>query len=246
MSVGTYLREAREAAGFSVEQISSQTCIRSEVIRDLECEKFISSGGNAYARGHIRTISKIISADTDRLLADFELITGKFDRPIIDLLAETHATNVKPRRSPNISYKFLASVAAGVVGLLILVPTAGSILKNSTHSQSVKTSVSKVVSIPAPEPVIAPVVVGAKQVIVTADSGTTWLSVSDVNGKSLYIGTLKRGDTQSFSDTQRLSITLGNAGAATITVDGKDLGVAGARGEVKSVQFDPGAQVIQG
>jgi cytoskeletal protein RodZ len=84
MSVGTYLREAREAAGYSVEQISSKTRIRPDVIRDLESEKFQSSGGNAYARGHIRTIGNLINADIDRLISEFEAVTGEVDRPMIE------------------------------------------------------------------------------------------------------------------------------------------------------------------
>ena len=59
------LRAAREAAGLSVEQVSQKTNIRAAVIEDLEKNSVDVSGGIAYARGHIRSIAKVIKADGD-------------------------------------------------------------------------------------------------------------------------------------------------------------------------------------
>ena len=57
------LRAAREAAGLSVEQVSQKTNIRAAVIEDLEKNSVDVSGGIVYARGHIRSIAKVIKAD---------------------------------------------------------------------------------------------------------------------------------------------------------------------------------------
>jgi cytoskeletal protein RodZ len=262
MSVGKYLREAREAAGYSVEQISSKTRIRAEVIRDLECEKFQSCGGNAYARGHIRTIGQVVNADIDRLLTEFESTTGEVQRPMIDLLTENNATSVKKQRAlPKMTYKFMASTAAVVVGLMILVPTATSMFKTTTNStkstspkvslanrtQSVAVSATQGVSTDSRKQQNNAAVVptmptnGTGNLVFSADSGTTWIAVTDAQGTNIFTGKIVKGSSQSFDASQLLNVTLGNSGAVSVTLNGKSLGYPGALGEVKYLQYGPGA-----
>jgi cytoskeletal protein RodZ len=242
MSVGTYLREAREAAGYSVEQIATKTRIRAEVIRDLECEKFQSCGGNAYARGHIRTIGQFVNADLDRLITEFEATTGEVDRPMIDLLTENSATSRKPQRAlPKMTYKFMASTAAVVVGLMILVPTANSLFKSttkSTHSTKVSAT-AKSVAVPATQAATTPVGSPTGNLLISADRGTTWIAVTDANGASLFTGKITTGQSQSFDASKLINVTLGNAGAVTMTLNGKSIGTPGALGEVKYLQYGP-------
>jgi cytoskeleton protein RodZ len=242
MSVGTYLREAREAAGYSVEQIATKTRIRPQVIRDLECEEFQSCGGNAYARGHIRTIGQFINADLDRLITEFEAATGEVDRPMIELLTENSATTVKQGGGiPKITYKFMASTAAVIVGLIILVPTANSLFKSTTksaHSSKASTS-AKSVAVPATQALTVPVVPQTGNLIISADNGTSWIAVTDMNGVNLFTGKISTGQSQSFDASKLINVTLGNAGAVTVTLNGKSMGTPGASGEVKYLQYGP-------
>ena len=251
MSVGIYLREARQAAGYSLEQISAQTRIRVAVLRDLENDQFESAGGNAYARGHIRTIGQLLGADIDLLLTKFQATTGQIDRPMIDLLTESSATSLhRQKHLPKFSYKFLATSAAVLVGLMILVPTASSIIKSTTKSAQKVSIAAKSVAVPATQAGITSKrkqqsattpVVTTGNLVLSADSGTTWIAVTDANGNNVFTGKLVRGQTQNFDASQLLDITLGNAGAVNITLDGKFLGAAGTQGEVKYLQFGPGA-----
>src|SRR3954469_18036897 len=71
-SLGAALRAAREAAGLSVEDIAADTRIRSTLIRDLESDRFESSGAPVYARGHVRAITHTIGVD---------------EKPFLDLFA---------------------------------------------------------------------------------------------------------------------------------------------------------------
>jgi cytoskeletal protein RodZ len=59
------LRAAREASGLSIDQVAKKTNIRAGVIEDLEKNSVEVCGGIAYARGHIRSIAKVIKADGD-------------------------------------------------------------------------------------------------------------------------------------------------------------------------------------
>ena len=236
MSVGTYLREAREAAGYSVEEISSLTRIRPAVIKDLEAENFISSGGNAYARGHIRTIAQLVNTDLDRLLTAFEECTGENNRPMIELLEENNATSHRQRSSVKITPKFLVAAVSIVVGVAIIIPSGLAIAKKVVH-KSVAVSTSKASQ---PQPQQQSVTPAANRgVVIKASSGTSWLSVVDSNGTLLFSGKLSNGTSQSFDPTNGLSMTIGNAGAISVSVNGKDQGSIGRVGEVKTLSFAP-------
>ena len=234
MSVGTYLREAREAAGYSVEEISSLTRIRPAVIKDLEAENFISSGGNAYARGHIRTIAQLVNTDLDRLLTAFEECTGENNRPMIELLEENNATSHRQRSSVKITPKFLVAAVSIVVGVAIIIPSGLAIAKKVVH-KSVAVSTSK-----ASQPQQQSITPAANRgVVIKASSGTSWLSVVDSNGTLLFSGKLASGASQIFDPTNGLSMTIGNAGAISVSVNGKDQGLIGRIGEVKTLSFAP-------
>ncbi len=79
MSIGILLRQARESAGLSIDDVAKRTNIRSRVLQDLEVENFISSGGNAYARGHIRSIARVIKANPELLIEEFNQTVGEED-----------------------------------------------------------------------------------------------------------------------------------------------------------------------
>ncbi len=243
-SLGQALREAREAAGMSVAQISAATRVRANVILDLEADKFVSSGGVAYARGHIRTIAQLVNADASALIALLEAETGQVDRPMIDLLAENYVT--PPRREgPKVSYKTLSIVAASVLGLLILVPALSGVLKSTpTKLVTAAASVSDTPSEPSPT-LTSGTVVATKTsdvaVVITAIAGSSWLGVTDSTGAQIFNGTLVKGQTQTFTDNQLLRFVIGNAGAVNLNVNGVDSGTPGAVGEVVHLEYGPGA-----
>lgn len=250
MTVGSSLRSARVAAQFSIEKVSDDTRIRVNVITDLENNKFDSSGGIAYARGHIRTIAKLVGADGDALIAEMETTTGEIDRPMIDLLSENFATSI-PRETPRVSYKTMSMAAAAVVGALIIVPAVSSMMSHSTGKKSTAvvalsqtptptTPTNSATAPPAIDPLVATKSSGVS-VTVTATLGTTWLGVTDSTGAQQFSGRLGKGQSHTFTENQLLRFVIGNAGAVNLTVNGQNIGAPGAIGEVVHLEFGPGA-----
>src|SRR3954468_12570417 len=76
LTLGAALRAAREAAGLTVEQVSADTRIRATLVRDLEADRFASSGGAVYARGHVKSIASTLKVDAAPLLALFDKAEG--------------------------------------------------------------------------------------------------------------------------------------------------------------------------
>jgi cytoskeletal protein RodZ len=240
VSVGAQLRAARDAARYSIENIADRTYIRPSVITDLENDKFDSAGGLAYARGHVRTIAKILNLDVDAITADFEALTNVQERPMIDLLTENKAAHEKGELS-KISYKTMSAVAVGVVALLVLVPTVSSLF----HSSAKKVVVASKPSTTTPATGSNGVATVATKltdvtIVVTGVTGSSWVGVSDSAGAQVYSGRISVGASQTFTNSQPLNIVIGNAGAVNLVVNGKDLGTPGAVGEVVHLQFAPG------
>jgi hypothetical protein len=71
-----------------------------------------------------------------------------------------------------------------------------------------------------------------------AASDRTWLKVTGADGEDVFTGFLLAGQTQEYTTDGPLRLWVGRAGALRVSVDGKDLGPAGASGAVKEVTVD--------
>jgi len=78
----------------------------------------------------------------------------------------------------------------------------------------------------------------SKRVKLTAKD-TCWIKIRDANGQVILSRLLKEGDTFAPPNTPGLEMTVGSAGALTVTVDGKELAALGPAGQVKHLSLDP-------
>jgi hypothetical protein len=72
VSIGEELAQARGHAGLSVAQVSQRTRIRQTIIRGIESDDYSVCGGDFYARGHIRSIAKVVGADPEPLIQEYD------------------------------------------------------------------------------------------------------------------------------------------------------------------------------
>ena len=94
MSIGQALAEARQQAGLTVADVSQRTRIREGIIRGIEADDFSVCGGDFYARGHIRSIAKVVGADPAPLVTEYDQVWrdqgGSTDvRRVMDLITES-------------------------------------------------------------------------------------------------------------------------------------------------------------
>ena len=238
LTLGTEIRGARERAGYTIAKVAEITRIREAVIKDIEADSFSSCGGDAYARGHIRSIAKVIKLSGDDLIEKFAQLTGDFDRPMIDLLEENSVVKVRPAR-PQISYKALASVAASVVALLIAVPAVISLFPtNKTSTVAPSSQVAAPSTTDQNSQVVATKTSGVS-LVVTGIAGKSWIGIQDESGAQIFSGSIKAGEARSFGEDQLLQVTIGNAAAVSLNVNGEDIGTPGGVGEVVHLSFSP-------
>ena len=134
MSLGSALKSARTAAGLSVEELAARTRIRGALIKELENDNFVNCGGDTYARGHIRTIARILEIDGAQLLSEFTEPFAPEERPMMDLLVENSAAR-PPREKKPISWKALSGIAASIV---VVVASVQFVVVINKSNESVK------------------------------------------------------------------------------------------------------------
>ncbi|MCU1592827.1 MAG: rane protein [Frankiales bacterium] len=251
--LGAALREAREAAGKTVEQISSHTKIRATVIRDLEADRFGSSGGAVYARGHLKSIASALMIDPAPFLQLFDREQGQAAPPaLLD-----QATHVPGPVTSFGGTAFAASAAAaltperrgprwgvaltGAAAVLLVIIGVGSL---SSPSDKAPTALAAsptstpavtgqpVVQTPNPESVASKPPVTGAQLRLRLIGGNSWVSISSPAGV-LFSGVLRDGEFKDFNDPTRLRVTVGNALAVNLNCGGRDSGPAGASGKVR-------------
>ncbi|HWI43570.1 MAG TPA: helix-turn-helix transcriptional regulator [Nocardioides sp.] len=70
--IGPQLGSARERLRLTVDQLSERTRIRPHVIEAIEADDFAPCGGDFYARGHLRTLARVLGVDAGPLVATYD------------------------------------------------------------------------------------------------------------------------------------------------------------------------------
>jgi hypothetical protein len=246
MAEKSSLQQAREAAGLSVEQISAITNIRAGVIRDLEINSVEICGGIAYARGHVRSIAKAmnsktgkaINIDADVLVAELEASQSIESKKIIDQLAENNVAD-KPKEKKRMKFGTLATISATALSVGFIAQVAinnvasisDGVTTISVKKQSVQESTSQI-NLPA-----------GVNLVLTGVYGKSWVGISNLDGQVIFNGQITQEQVVTFNDPKVLKVVIGNAGAVKLNLNGTDLGVPGADGEVVRLDFDENGQL---
>lgn len=70
--VGPPLRAAREQLRLTIDQLAERTRIRPHVIEAIEEDDFAPCGGDFYARGHLRTLARVLGIDSAPLVTTYD------------------------------------------------------------------------------------------------------------------------------------------------------------------------------
>lgn len=244
MGIGETLAKERQDAGLTVTQVSMQTRIRETVIRGIERNDYAPCGGNFYARGHIRSISRVIGIDPEPLIRDFDETHGGAPQPVSAVSAfeaEAPMMRFRERRSPN------WSAAMAVALVLVLVYAVVKVVGGGDGEARTAQPVARPTAAQhgAPKPVAPPkdsvALAPRKNVEVRVKAKrSSWLNVRDDNGKQLFSGLIRAGETKDWTAKKRIRVLIGNGGGVTLIVNGKDLGAPGTDGQVLRLSFGPG------
>ena len=224
--VGPQLAAARERLRLSVDQLADRTRIRPHVIEAIEIDDFAPCGGDFYARGHLRTLSRVLGVDVTPLLATYderyadapidprrvfeaELATGR-GGPI-------RGTRGGPNWSVIVAAVMTVVLAWSVARLVMDHPTTTSPSSPSLADGSAGLTSGGQAATPVP-------------VVLTAAGGGAHVVVRDGTGKVVFTGSLAFGQTRTLQVSPPVRIQ-STDGSLEVGVDGHDHGAIGKTGQ---------------
>jgi len=242
MTLGSTIRDAREAVRLSLESLSESTSIRMGLLSEMENNNFTHCGGDTYARGHLRNIAAKVGIDPKVFIDLYNEEHSTEHRAIQDLLAENNVMQL-PKEQKKISWKVPATfslailLVIGVVQIVIsnqssTTPSAPQVevTQSATPSQSATPVES---ATPSPTPSTSATTPTRSEPItlkIVAARGNSYIDIV-VDGKRVSKGSLFQGDSKSFTGNTAISIYLSNPAGLDLTLNGKALAPLGGQNE---------------
>jgi cytoskeletal protein RodZ len=232
MTLGSTIRDAREAARLSIESLSESTSIRIGLLNEMEKNNFVHCGGDTYARGHLRNIATKVGIDPQVFIDLYNEEHSTEHRAIQDLLVENNVMQV-PREAKKISWKVPAGVSLSILLVIavvqIVISNQGSDISPSpTPSASVSKSASASATAEA-SATTAPQSVPVSLTI-AAVRGNSFMDIV-VDGEHVLKGSIFQGESKSFQGQTAISIYLSNPAGLDLTLNGKALAPLGGQNE---------------
>ncbi|HEX7375329.1 MAG TPA: RodZ domain-containing protein [Steroidobacteraceae bacterium] len=244
-SPGARLRREREARGLSQQQAAEQLTLDISVIVALEANDFASLGAPVFAKGHLRRYAALLELPEDDILGGYERSKAQPEQPT---LVPRSRVEMAPVRGPSRWPFVLGGTAAFLVaaGLVAYIGANGWRLPwghaskaagATTHAAAAQVAVTQGATPRTPPPAAAsaptsPAAIAADaapaalppagqvslQLHFTTDS---WVEVYDGTGKAVLYDLGKNGTDRAVTAVAPLSVTIGNAPAVRVAVNGR-------------------------
>lgn len=237
---GAQLREARIAAGLSIEQVGAQLHMPVQVIRTLEDEQWDRLGAPVFVRGQLRSYARLLKVDLGPSLEHSRIARVEPSR----LISHAHTPPMR-RMVDNLGRRAMYVVITAVLAVpawyasrdhfsgaapstasldVLPVPVAAEVaasaapLENEAEAAPAARPVSPaapyIASI-APVPRTPPVVEAAKALVISF-SGDSWVEISAPDGSSLERTLIRSGEKRSYKPGEVQRVVLGNASAVEV------------------------------
>jgi cytoskeletal protein RodZ len=224
--IGPQLASARERLRLTVDQLADRTRIRPHVIEAIEIDDFAPCGGDFYARGHLRTLARVLGVDAAPLLATYDDTYA--DAPIDPrrvFEAELSTGRGGPIRGTRGGANWSVIVAAvmtvvlawSVARLVMDHPTATSPSSPSLADGSAGLTSGGQAAAPVP-------------VVLTAAGGGAQVVLRDGTGKVVFSGSLAFGQSRTVQVSPPVRVQ-STDGSLEVRVDGQDHGAIGTTGQ---------------
>lgn len=238
---GARLRQAREAAGLTLEAVGQQLRMPVQVVKSLEEEQWQRLGAPVFVRGQLRSYARLLKVDIGDVLEQAHI--GPIVPP--QLVSHTHtprARRIAESLGRRVLYVGITAVLAVPVWFatrghfdgtantpntasLDVIPVAVPVVGGDTPTapapataESAKPSAPSAPYLasltPVPRPAAAPVAVGGG--LTLQFNGDSWIDITAPDGTTVEKALLKSGETRSFAPGQVARMVLGNASAVEV------------------------------
>jgi cytoskeleton protein RodZ len=247
--IGAKLRQERVGKGLAIDDIARDTRIAPRFLEAIETDDFSTLPGLVFTRNFVRQYALSLNLDPDPLLAELPK-QDESTAPLPNPPSRPRSSYHRDRRVHSILSSAVWLLLAGVAGggaymhfnrssrVAASAPAASAqASKPPLQRTAVETTPGAATAATPPAPLSPPASTKTPvQVSVTAHDASAWVQVS-ADGRIAFSGTLKPNETREVSAAEQVKVLTGNAGALTISLNGKTLESLGPPGQVRSVRL---------
>lgn len=236
-TVGELLRAERLKKDLSIKDVESAISIRALYLNAIEEGNYAIIPGEVYLKGFIRNYATFLGLDPQEVMEIYRQNKGQASE---SEQAESQPAQVPVPPAGGGSWKKWVSAAIGaaavVAGLSWWSSQTPSPAPPPQPPSANQQQTGQANTQPNPAPGTAaqsatPAKPAAKVVVSAKYSAQCWTQIT-ADGKQIYEGTPKSGESMTWEAANRLSAKFGNAGVVDLVYNGAPVGKIGGNGEV--------------
>ena len=223
---GSLLRQARERAGLTLQEVGSQLKMPVRVVQALEEENWQVLGAPVFLRGQLRSYAKLLRVDIEPYLERVDL---QGVRPA-ELVSRSHTPRYQ-RVLESVARRAVYVVITAAIAVPVWVATQSHLKESSQTTASLDVVPTRAAS--PGQSASAGSVAGAQAAPYVASltpmlrndgtnglslrmTGDSWVQIDAPGGANLEYGLLKAGEERSFRSGEVGRVVLGNAAAVEV------------------------------
>jgi cytoskeleton protein RodZ len=233
---GERLKQAREAAGLSIDDVAATLHMPARIVRSLEAEDWSRLGAPVFVRGQVRSYSRLMGLTTAPMM---DALVGVGPVEPSRIVSRTHTPKAQwwaeqvGRRLVYIvltlflvvpawvaTRQHLSSPGSDAAPLDLPVDSARQSALPRAEAATPRTVVASMAPVAAKPASAAPAAVGE---IVIRTRGESWITVLGVDGSHLEKGLVPANSERRYISTQVARLTIGNASAVEVENQGRSV-----------------------
>ena len=243
MSVGAQLRASREARGLSIDAVAHTTRVQPRILAAIERDDLSAMPPRPFGRGFVRAYAREMGLDGERTAHDY---FAQF-APSPGIPGALPENTLRPSRAWPVAIVSVGVLAGVALALLAGRPAAttgegqdGIPVAEPSSATPRPTGGSPGASptLPASAPAPAPAGQAANLTIVLTASRPSWVTATTDGRRALYT-TVVPGAPQTLVAAREIEIRVGDAGALSWQVNGREPAIMGRAGQVRDVRVTP-------
>jgi cytoskeletal protein RodZ len=252
MDIGAQLRAAREAKGLSLGTLSDRTRVQQRFLTAIEQNDLTLIPPRPFGRGFVRAYADEVGLEPEdtanQYFAQFPSTRTPGEVALVikpDILLD----------SSSVLASQWGGLATAVAILILVVVTAVSLGRRGETTTEARASESRPPAAAQEKPVGAAAPTQAAQPPVGTTGGTRtepaaplsieftinrvcWISAK-TDGQQIIYRLLQPGERQTLAASKEVLLRVGDAGAVTWTVNGRNPGPMGGAGQVRDISITP-------
>ena len=215
---GGRLRQAREAAGLSIDDVAARLRMPARIVRSLEAEDWSRLGAPVFVRGQpmMEALVDVGPVEPSRLVSRTHTPAAQWwaeqlGRRLVYIVLTLFL--VVPAWVA--TRQHLSATVADAAPLDLPVDPAGKAVQRQLPPAMPRTVVASMAAVPSARPPATEIVIRTR--------GESWVTVTAVDGSSLERALVPAGSERRYAAAQVAHLTIGNASAVEVESQGRNV-----------------------